>query len=389
VVDRNRRRAGITWSALGLIALAEVMLVVVCSIAVIAGFALSGRVNQAINLNNSSPGNELDTAPPPGAQAIPSPAPDGGPGTMGRQAIASRVGPETVLLSVDLRYDLGGASGTGMVLNSTGLVLTDDHVVSGGDHITAQIGGGGRTYDAALMGVDVANDVALLQLEHASQLRPVTLGRSASARLGDTVVVVGYPDDSGSPTSVDGRLIGLDAAVDVPVNPTGDEPKNRYTGMLHSDAPTHPGVSGGPVVDSAGRVIGMAQVGSDGSDDYDIPIDRALSSAREIAAGHPSSFVLIGAPGELGAETRTASATSGMPAGARVVTVHDNTPARVLNLQRGDVITALDGRSLVSSAEFRQALATRRPGDRIRVTWTDRRGHEHTVTAVLVAGPAP
>ena len=388
---QHRRRAGGTWTAIGWIALSELVFLVISAVAVTASFALSDRTVSVIQSIDTSPLQELDTAPPPGAQAIPEPAAGGARGTVDARAAAARVGPATVSISADSRYQLtGGGSGAAMVLTSSGLVLTDEHVITGADGITAQIGGSGRTYQAALIGVDLADDVALLQLEHASGLRTVTLGRSAHAAVGDPVVVLGYPDEGGPSTAV-GRLIGLNEVVDLALPPdergSSSEPKSSHYGMLRNDAHTRPGYSGGPVIDSAGLVIGMAQVG--GEEDYDIPIDRALTVAREIASGHAGSHVLIGAPGELGVVARTSSPSAGRPVGARVVTVHAGTPARVLGIEAGDVITAVDGSDIVSAAELRQMLARHGPGDRTSVTWTDSRGHRHTVVAQLSAGPAP
>jgi S1-C subfamily serine protease len=71
------------------------------------------------------------------------------------------------------------------------------------------------------------------------------------------------------------------------------------------------------------------------------------------------------------------------------VTVHAGTPASVLGIEAGDIITAVDGSDIVSAAELRQMLARHGPGDRTSVTWTDSRGHRHTVVAQLSAGPAP
>jgi S1-C subfamily serine protease len=131
----------------------------------------------------------------------------------------------------------------------------------------------------------------------------------------------------------------------------------------------------------------MDQVGDD-SDDYDIPIDRALASAREIAAGHAGVDVVIGAPADLGLVARTWTPSTGA-SGARVVRVYSGTPAQSIGLRSGDVITALDGSPITSALELRQALTRRRPGERVSVQWTDRGGRQHTVQVTLAAGSAP
>ena len=341
----------------------------------------------ASSTSSSSPNDtqQVDVAQPPGAQAIPAAIATTTPpaGSIDVAGLAGRLAPATVLIDAQLRHHSYDSAGSGIVLTAAGLVLTDEHVVSDAEGITAQIGGTGHTYQAALVGVDLAEDVALLQLEDASGLATVTLGRSSEMAVGDRVAVIGYPNDT-APASVGGRVVGLSDSVDVTDNSfelgTTNESKVTYSGMLHTTAHSISGQSGGPVVDRLGRVVGLDQVGGD-NDDYDIPIERALAAARDIAAGHAGGDIVIGAPADLGLVARDTSS-----AGVRVTTVYSGTPAQSVGLRRGDVIDAVDGSPVASAMELRQVLLGHRPGDRISLRWTDTGGHEHTVRVTLATG---
>src|SRR5262249_7191740 len=136
-------------------------------------------------------------------------------------------------------------------------VLTAEHVVFEGVRIRGQVGDTGPTYDAALIGVDAANDVALLQLQHASGLRTAMLGDPSRAHVGDQAAFIGYTG-AGGPSVVRGRITRLHATLTEGVS--GDRPEVVVHNQIVADANAIHGQSGGPLVDASGRVIGMTTV---------------------------------------------------------------------------------------------------------------------------------
>jgi S1-C subfamily serine protease len=326
------------------------------------------------------------TAPPPGADAIPAadalPPPAGA--ALDQPALTARVVPATVVLDLELHYDQGEAFGSGIVLTPTGLVLTDEHVIFQADSISAQVGARGRTYDAAVIGADPAADVALIQLKGASGLRTATFADPSMARIDDPVLGIGYPD-SGQ-LVVRGHVTDLSA--DVFTRSDGDEPGGDFSNMLDTSLDTKPGMSGGPVVDSAGRVIGLIESGSRGTTAA-VRADVALEIARRIAAGRAGTDIVIGLSAELGVVAEDATDDSGNAVGAHVTRVHAGTPAEAAGMHYGDTITRFGSAGITTALDLQLALVPHRPGDRVAVTWSDAFHLPHRGTVVLARGPAP
>ena len=330
----------------------------------------------------------IAVAPPPGADAIPTAGASLPPAGTARDqaALAARVVPATVNLSIELHYDQGGAGGSGIVLTSNGLVLTDEHVTFQADSITAKVGGRGRTYDAAIIGADPVADVALIQLKGASGLTAATFGDPAAAHVDDAVIGIGYPDDR-TPDVVSGHITSLSESIST--EPDGEQAGAHYRHMLVSTLDTKPGMSGGPVVDSAGRVVGMIESGEEHVDTAAVRTDVALDVARRIAAGRADAEIVIGLSAELGVAAEDATDGGRNPLGARVTRVHSDTPAQAVGLHFGDTITAFGGSSVTTARGLELALIPHRPGDRVAISWSDVLHLRHQATVVLGRGPAP
>ena len=151
--------------------------------------------------------------------------------------------------------------------------------------------------------------------------------------------------------------------------------------------PSQPGDSGGAVVDAAGKVVGVVTAGSAGCglqrlgalvDGFAIPIDQARSIAQQIIDGRSSSTVHIGGTGFLGVQLVPGSPQGAATAGAQVAGVVPGSPAERAGIEQGDVITAVDGRAVASAPTLHAAVSAHRPGDTVKVAWTDAAGKKHS-----------
>jgi putative serine protease PepD len=181
-------------------------------------------------------------------------------------------------------------SGSGIIVSARGLILTNNHVVSGATRITVQFGGsGGATRLARIVGVDASDDLALLSVTRAGlTLSPLRFGSSAGVRVGDPAFAIGNPYTFDQTLTV-GVISALNRTI---TSPDGAS----ITGVIQTDAALNPGNSGGPLLDSAGRVIGVnsqiatdpsgfAQQGSNSGIGFAIPSSTVLTDLASLDHG--------------------------------------------------------------------------------------------------------
>jgi S1-C subfamily serine protease len=302
---------------------------------------------------------------------------------------------------VDVVSTLGlrgsAAAGTGIVLTSSGEVLTNNHVIDGATAVKVRDVGNGRVYTAAVVGYDAAHDIAVLQMKGASGLATASLGDSSAVRFGEKVIAMGNAGgQNGAPSVATGKVTGLGQAITASDDSSGTS--ERLTGLIRTNADIQPGDSGGPLVNKAGRVVGIDTAASAGTGNqlrsstatqaFTIPINEALSIARQIEAGRSTATVHVGPTAFLGvAVTSGAPGLNASPA-AEVAGVGQNTPAADAGLTAGDAITSLGGRAITAPAQIRSVLTAHHPGDRISITWSDQGGQSQAATVVLTTGPA-
>lgn len=297
------------------------------------------------------------------------------------RGVRMRSAPGVVL--IDTAMTGGEGMGTGMVLTDDGQVLTNYHVVQGSEKVEVTVADTGRTYSASLVGADPEKDVALLQLQGASRLATVTVSEAA-ARLGDTVYAVGNGNGQGFLTRLDGKVTGVNEAIDVSEGGMFG-PSVKLTDLIETDADVVPGYSGGPLLDSKGQVIGITTAASIGRsiDGYATPIERAMSVVEQVRAGRESGTVRIGPKGALGVQV----ATDPQVSGGVVMGLPEDSAAGRAGIQRGDVITAIDGEPIRSADALARAVGSLEPGTEVSVTWQTAQGRSRTATITLGTSP--
>ena len=336
--------------------------------------------------------------------------------------IASRVDPGLVDVVSTLGDEQATAAGTGIVLTSNGEVLTNNHVIDGATSIKVTDIGNGRTYTATVVGYDATQDVAVIQLQNASGLTTASLGDSSTVQTGDNVVALGNAGGKGgTPSVAAGTVTALNQSITASDEGSGNS--EQLTGLIETNADIQPGDSGGSLVNSYGQVIGMDTAASSGTQlqsqsgqapeqAFAIPINEALSIAKQIEAGSASAVVHLGATAFLGVETQPASQGSDSGSGgfggfggfggsqgsqgsqgssASGVTITgtlSGSPAANAGLTAGDVITSVGGQSVSTSQNIAQVLVKYHPGDSISIGWVDQSGQSQTTTVTLANGPA-
>jgi S1-C subfamily serine protease len=326
--------------------------------------------------------------------------------------IANRVDPGIVDVTSTLGYQDATAKGTGIVLTSNGEILTNNHVINGATSVTVTDIANGKTYKASVVGYDESHDIAVLQLSGASGLTTATTGDSSTVTVGNKVVALGNAGGvDGTPAVAAGSVTDLNQSITASDESSGSS--EQLSGLIETNAAIQPGDSGGPLVNEHGQIIGIdtaastnyqfggsggngfgggyGSSGSSGSSQqsatqgYAIPIDTALAVAKQIEAGQGSSTVHIGTTAFLGLELASSDQAA---AGVTLAGAKSGTPAAAAGLVAGDVVTALNGKSVTSGTAIQDTLIALHPGDKVSMTWTDTSGQSHTATLTLATGPA-
>lgn len=269
--------------------------------------------------------------------------------------------------------------GTGFVIDDSGLILTNQHVVSNPDDEYIVITSDGGEHVVTEIARDDVNDLAILKVE-GNGLEALPLGESATLEPGQFVVAIGTPLGDLPGTVTTGVISGLGRTVTASSGGFWGTSRT-YEDVIQTDAAVNPGNSGGPLLDSNGAVIGINFATTSGADNisFAIPIDRAKVKIEEYKTYGKFIKPYLGVEYQLISRAEAMFYQNVVP-GALVKRVVAESPAEKAGIERGDIITKLDGETIVAS--FSTLIQRYEVGDEIELeVWRD--GEFLTLTAVL------
>jgi serine protease Do len=252
--------------------------------------------------------------------------------------------------------------GSGVVIDADGHILTNEHVVRRADRIHVSIADG-REFEAALIGADPNNDIAVLKAETGEELPWIPLSRSDDLMVGEPVIAIGNPFGLSNTVTT-----GVISATDRSIR-TED---GVYHGFLQTDASINPGNSGGPLLNAEGKLIGLNTAVYNGGQGigFAIPVDVARRVVGELIAHGEVTPVWLGLEfQDLSPELQGAMGLPRNLSGALVNRVRAKSPGALAGLRRGDVVTRVDGHLVESAREFFEILVTVTPRQVLRVSY--------------------
>ena len=313
--------------------------------------------------------------------------------------VAAAVEPSVV--SVKVQAGQSGGEGSGIVLDTSGHVLTNNHVVADaadGGQIQVVLSDG-RTYSAAIVGRDPSTDLAVIKISGPpSDLRPAVLGDSSSVKVGDSVMALGNPLGLSDTVTT-----GIVSAVDRPVTTSASQSQQQLggsgeqvvTNAIQTDAAVNPGNSGGALVDSRGRVVGITssiaslssssfgggQAGSIGLG-FAIPVNVAKDISAQLIKSGTAQHAYMGV--SLGDGTATSDGATRQA--ATIQQVSSGGPSDKAGLRDGDAVVAIDGEAVSGADSLVAQIRERRPGATVELTVV-RGGQTQKVTLTLGTRP--
>lgn len=271
--------------------------------------------------------------------------------------------------------------GTGFVVDANGWIVTNQHVVSSTTAEYKVVTSDGNQYDVTEIARDDANDIAILRID-AKDLKVLELGDSNNLVAGQDVIAIGTPLGEYSGSVTKGIISGLDRTVTTSASWFGATQKT-YEGVLQTDAAVNPGNSGGPLLSSEGKVIGVNFATTSGAENisFALPINKVKERIEEYRTYGKFIEAYMGVTYQMISEYLALyySNTNVVP-GALVQGLDVYGPAYKAGIQKGDIITELGGEKVTSSLSV--YIQKHKVGDKVEVK-VNRAGTEKVFEVTL------
>lgn len=294
-------------------------------------------------------------------------------------AVAAQVGPSVV--NVKVKGVTAGAfgeqpwegEGSGVVFAAEGMIVTNNHVVSQSNRPAADILvtlATGEELDARIIGRDSLTDLAVVQVNKADLPAAVFVEDMSQVQIGQYAIAIGSPLGFSNSVTL-GVVSGLHREIPV----SAAEGGQSLIDLVQTDAAISPGNSGGALVDSSGRVIGINVAylppDSTGAQDlgFAIPADVAVDVARQLIATGRASHSFLGiSPLSVTVELQQRFDLD-RDFGILIADVEADTPAGRAGLQQGDIIVGIDGQAMEQESDLYKFLRAKKPGDTVVVSY--------------------
>lgn len=270
------------------------------------------------------------------------------------------------------------ASGSGAIISEDGYIVTNNHVVEGADNITVTLSNR-RSFQAKLVSTDPSSDLAVIKVE-AKGLPFMLYGNSDEVKIGQWVLAIGYPLNLET-TVTAGIVSAKSRTLDINRRNTKITPVESF---IQTDAAVNPGNSGGPLVSTDGKLIGInsaiaSPTGSYAGYSFTIPVNIVKKITADLLKFGTVQRAYLGieyAPESVTEEQRKEQGIKDGE-GVYVMVVRQDGAAYAAGIQKGDFITKVDKVSVYSGADMVGQIATYRPGDKITISYV-RDGKERT-----------
>ena len=276
----------------------------------------------------------------------------------------------------------GAAAGSGFVITEDGYILTNYHVIDGANSIKVTFSDG-KEYTATYVGGEEANDIAVIKVE-ATGLTPVVIGSSSDMLVGEQVTTIGNPLGELTFSETTGIISALDRTITMS--------DGTIMNMIQTDAAINSGNSGGALFNSYGEVVGITNAkysssSSSGSASIDnigfaIPINHVKNIITSIIE---KGYIVKPYIGVSVTTVSSEMVSYGLPQGAAVKAVSENSPAAECGLKINDIITAINGEEITTSSELVKIVSASQPGDEMTLT-VYRQGESEQLTLTLTVG---